>query len=113
MFGYKKRTPAQNARSAEDNLYIMQYSFDKNTVKIGRSFNEESRRKALECSHNFFVRVVKVFPNKGKWEKPLHRHLHVFHSRRGRGVEWFRLNAISAVQRVNKLLFRLIWKARV
>jgi hypothetical protein len=113
VFGYKKRTPFQNARSAEDNLYIMQYSFDKNTVKIGRSFKVEYRRRSLESCHNFGVRVVKVFPNKGKWEKQVHRLLHVFHSRRGRGVEWFRLNAISAVQRVNKLLFRLIWKARI
>jgi hypothetical protein len=49
-----------------DDLYIMRYvGILQDVLKIGRSNNVESRRRALEACQNFHIEVLATFPGKG------------------------------------------------
>jgi hypothetical protein len=80
-----------------DDLYIMQYSFDFTTVKIGRSYDVETRRRGLEASQNFRVITIKVYPGLGCLETRMHAKLRKLRCAHGAGKEWFHLTAESAV----------------
>ena len=90
-----------------DDLYIMNYSFDETAVKIGRSENVEKRRRALEACQNFFVEVVAIFPGKGFLESEVHKKLEAFHSKKGAGVEWFNICAADAPAVLGNILKEL------
>ena len=88
--GKRKRAPKH------DDLYIMKYSFDDTAVKIGRSDNVQRRQQGLQAGHNFFMKIVAVFPGKGWFETEVHRNLQDYRSRRGAGREWFDICAEDA-----------------
>jgi len=93
-----------------DDLYIMQYSFDPTTVKIGRSYDVEKRRRGLESSHNFRVTTIRVFPGLGCWETRIHAKLRNLRCVNGAGIEWFHLTAQSAVRLLSVyILRRRLW----
>lgn len=97
--------------SVADDLYIMQTSFDANTVKIGRAIDVEKRRKRLETSQNFRVHVVKAFPSKGFLERKIHRKLRNFRSNQGPGREWFHLDAKVCVRWICTFILRMrLWR---
>lgn len=100
------RSPRRLRRKVRDHLYIMQYSFDKETVKIGRSNNVETRRKQLESCHNFRMEVVSVYRQKGHLEKYIHWKLREKQSRSGVGKEWFCLTSGEAVNVIRSILIQ-------
>ena len=99
-------TPQRLQYKSKDHLYIMQYSFDKQTVKIGRSFDVERRRKGLEACHNFRVMVLRIYHYQGFLEKAIHRKLHMHRSSMGPGQEWFSLGASEAIRIVSLFVLK-------
>jgi hypothetical protein len=99
-------TPQRLQYKSKDHLYIMQYSFDKQTVKIGRSFDVERRRKGLEACHNFRVMVLRIYHYHGFLEKAIHRKLHMHRSSMGPGQEWFSLGASEAIRIVSLFVLK-------
>jgi len=94
-----------------DDLYMMQYSFDSTTIKIGRSVDVERRRRGLEASHNFRLIVIRTFPRKGYLEKKIHRRLKQFRCIEGLGREWFRLSSGAGVKYVSSYFLRMrLWR---
>jgi len=89
-----------------DDLYVMQYVFkgiiDDVVVKIGKSANPESRRKALESSQNFRVRLCAVFKGWGKHEHAVHQRLANQQSTDGAGKEWFNVSLPEAVKAISE-----------
>ena len=89
-----------------DDLYVMQYVFkgiiDDSAVKIGRSVNPESRRKALESSQNFRIRLCTVFKGWGKYEHAVHQRLVKQQSTDGAGKEWFNVSLPEAVKAISE-----------
>jgi hypothetical protein len=89
-----------------DDLYVMQYVFkgviDDTVVKIGKSANPEARRKALESSQNFRVRLCAVFRGWGKHEHAVHQHLANQQSTDGAGKEWFHMSLLEAVKVISE-----------
>lgn len=91
---------------SKDHLYVMQYSFDPTTVKIGRSFDVEARRRGMEAGHNFRMIVVQVYRRCGNLERKLHQKLKKRRSLLGAGKEWFTLNAHEAVRIIRSFILR-------
>jgi len=89
-----------------DDLYVMQYVFkgviEDTVVKIGRSANPESRRKALESSQNFRVRLGAVFRGWGKYEHAVHQRLVKQQSTDGAGKEWFNVSLPESVKAISE-----------
>ena len=81
--------------AGRDHLYVMQYSSG-GSVKIGRSFNVEKRRRQLMACQDFRIRVLQRYPRKGFLEPHIHRLLQSKRSRGGPGVEWFQVSAADA-----------------
>jgi hypothetical protein len=100
------RTLRRVQYKSKDHLYVMQYSFDSATVKIGRSFDVEARRRGMEACHNFRVKVVRVYRYHGHLEKILHRHLKKKRSILGAGKEWFSLSSDEAVRFISSFILQ-------
>ena len=100
----RKKRVACTRSTVDDSLYVMRYSHDSESVKIGRSRNVENRRAALEAGQNFHVEVLVVFPAKGRLESSVHMHLDSCRSTRGAGREWFSIPADEATVVVAKAL---------
>jgi hypothetical protein len=89
-----------------DDLYIMRYvGILQDVLKIGRSNNVETRRRALESCQNFHVEVLATFPGKGHLESEVHKRLAERRSARGPGREWFRIDLQGALEAVAKASF--------
>ena len=85
-------------------LYVVQYDWDPQTVKIGRSNDVARRLEDLQRCHNFFVRVLAIFPGRGDVEHALHRRLAGRRSTRGPGNEWYELTAEEALAIIHEEL---------
>jgi hypothetical protein len=97
----------QPKKQLMEDLYVMRYSIDESAVKIGGSNKTESRRRALQASHNFWMQTLAVFPKKGYLEPKIHQKLQAVLSGRGAGVEWFDIHASHAVGVVSMLIQEL------
>ena len=87
-----------------NHLYIMKYSFDNTTVKIGCTQDVERRRQQLQSCHNFTVEVVAYFPDAGHLETAVHIALAPRRSCQGSGREWFTVDAHTAIATVNGII---------
>ena len=87
-----------------NHLYIMKYSFDNTTVKIGCTQDVERRRQQLQSSHNFTVEIVAYFPDAGHLETAVHIALAPRRSCQGSGREWFTVDAHTAIAVVNGII---------
>ena len=87
-----------------NHLYIMKYSFDNTTVKIGCTQDVERRRQQLQSCHNFTVEVVAYFPDAGHLETAVHIALAPRRSCQGSGREWFTVDAHTAIAVVNGII---------
>ena len=87
-----------------NHLYIMRYSFDNTTVKIGCTQDVERRRQQLQSSHNFIVEVVAYFPDAGHLETAVHTALAPRRSCQGSGREWFTVDAHTAIAVVTGII---------
>ena len=102
-----KAVPKQKCR--KDDLYVLQYSHDKTSCKVGRSSNVTKRKRALEASHNFRINIIAIFPGAGYLEPVVHSRLTTCRSQKGAGKEWYALNGAQAVDAVNKVLQEASW----
>ena len=80
-----------------NHLYIMKYSFDNTTVKIGCTQDVERRRQQLQSCHNFTVEIVAYFSDAGHLETAVHIALAPRRSCQGSGREWFTVDAHTAI----------------
>jgi len=107
----------KSTRKSTSDLYVMHYELmvngalvpDVTSSKIGKSIDTEKRRRGLQQSHNFYMRVDAIFPGCGKYETYVQARLAKFKSARGTGREWFTLSGSEAVRRVKKCLFMKRW----
>ena len=87
-----------------DDLYVMQYIWkglwDNSSVKIGRSFCPETRRRSLESCQNFRVQLAAVFKGWGNFEHAVHLRLAHVRSSDGAGKEWFDVSVAEAVKEI-------------
>lgn len=100
------RGPRRFQSRSKDHLYVMQYSFDPTTVKIGRSFDVEARRRGMEAGHNFRLMVIRVYRRCGHLERKLHQKLKRRRSLLGAGKEWFTLSANEAVRVIRSFILQ-------
>ena len=78
-------------------LYVMQNS-RLPELKIGRSSNVHARRRSLQCSQNFMINVIAIFPQAGHLETIVHKFLaHCRLSGNVAGREWFSCDPQTAV----------------
>ena len=83
-------------------LYLMRYSFDPcgtMGVKIGRTKNLTARVEQIEKSHNFRMKVLRVYRGLGNLEPMIHR---LLAGRRASGPskEWFNVSFATAMKAV-------------
>jgi hypothetical protein len=90
--------------AAADTLYVMQYSFRRDIVKVGRSDNPERRRRQLEGGQAFHVEILATFPGQGALEGQVHEALAAHRNEEGAGREWFNLSAAQAIAAITALL---------
>jgi hypothetical protein len=90
--------------AAADTLYVMQYSFRRDIVKVGRSDNPEKRRRQLEGGQAFHVEILATFPGQGALEGQVHEALAAHRNEEGAGREWFNLSAAQAIAAITALL---------
>ena len=84
-------------------LYLMRYEFDPcNTmgIKLGRSKNLAARVHELEMSHNFRMKVLRVYKGLGNLEPLVHRLLADRRASGGPGIEWFDVSFATAMKAV-------------
>ena len=86
-------------------LYIMERSDALGIVKIGSSSNPERRRRDLQQSHTFLMKLLAVFPGKGYLECKVHRRLSSLRVWTGTGREFFSLTPTEAFAMVSDILF--------
>jgi hypothetical protein len=94
---------AQNAARAET-LYVMQYSFRRDIVKIGRSHDPEKRRLELARGQAYTMELVATFPGRGNLEGKVHEMLAPHRNQDGAGREWFNVTVEDAVLAILALL---------
>lgn len=87
-----------------DALYVMQYSFRRDIVKIGRSSNPEKRRVQMESSQAFHVELLATFPEHGELEGKVHEALAAFRNMEGAGQEWFNVTVDHAISVIKSLI---------
>jgi hypothetical protein len=90
--------------AVNDTLYVMQYSFRRDIVKVGRSDNPERRRRQLEGGQAFHVEILATFPGQGALEGQVHEALAAHRNEEGAGREWFNLSAAEAIAAITALL---------
>jgi hypothetical protein len=90
--------------AAADTLYVMQYSFRRDIVKVGRSDNPERRRRQLEGGQAFHVEILATFPGQGALEGQVHEALAAHKNEEGAGREWFNVSAAQAIAAITALL---------
>jgi hypothetical protein len=89
---------------AADTLYVMQYSYRRDILKVGRSDNPEKRRRQLEGSHAFHVEILAMFPGQGELEGQVHEALAAHRNEEGAGREWFAVSATQAIMAITSLM---------
>jgi len=78
-------------------LYVMQNS-RLPELKTGRSSNVHARRRSLQCSQDFMINVIAIFPQAGHLETIVHKFLaHCRLSGNVAGREWFSCDPQTAV----------------
>ena len=100
---YELSRAARKRKGGEvaDTLYVMQYSFRRDIVKVGRSNNPEKRRRQLEGGQAFHVEILATFPGQGALEGQVHEALAAHRSEEGAGREWFNVTATEAIAVIN------------
>jgi hypothetical protein len=103
---YELSRAARKRKGVEvnDTLYVMQYSFRRDIVKVGRSDNPECRRRQLERSQAFSVEILPTFPGQGALEGQVHEALAAHRNEEGAGREWFNVSAAQALAAITALL---------
>ena len=94
-------------------LYIMERSDALGIVKIGSSSNPERRRRDLQQSHTFLMKLLAVFPGKGYLECKVHRRLSSLRVWTGTGREFYSLTPIEAFAMVGDIVFENAGRAPV
>ena len=88
-------------------LYVMQNSRISGELKIGRSQDVEARRRSLQCSQNFRMLVLAVFPGAGNIEGCVHEMLTYCRvTEEAAGREWFRCSPQTAFSAIGQALGR-------
>ena len=78
-------------------LYVMQNS-RLPELKIGRSSNVDARRRSLQCSQNYVINVLAIFPAAGHVETVVRKFLsHCRVTGYVAGKEWFSCNLQTAM----------------
>ena len=94
-------------------LYIMERSDALGIVKIGSSSNPERRRRDLQQSHTFLMKLLAVFPGKGYLECKVHRRLSSLRVWTGTGREFYSLTPTEAFAMVSDIVFENAGRAPV
>ena len=94
-----------SSSEAEDSnlLYIMRYEFDPcgtMGIKIGRSKNLAARVQQLEASHNFRMKVLRVYRGLGNLEPIVKELLKSKRANGGAGAEWYDVSFATAMKAV-------------
>ena len=102
------RPPPTILKSARQTsaLYIMENSRIPGEVKIGCSNDVPKRKKELECTHNFRMNVLAIFPGKGYLEREVHLQLSHLRVAECAGTEWFKCSLGKAVAVINQVMRR-------
>jgi len=85
-------------------LYIMERSDAPGMVKIGSSSNPERRRRELQESHTFTMKLLAVFPCKGYLEHKVHHRLSPSRVWTGPGREFYSLTPAEAFTTVSEIV---------
>ena len=78
-----------NGNSQQKDLYIMMILELPGVFKVGRTANTEKRRRALNDSHCFQLKVIGEYKNAGHHELPIHDLLAPYRVQSGSSREWF------------------------
>jgi hypothetical protein len=104
LFELARAARKRKGVAAADTLYVMQYSFRRDIVKVGRSDNPERRRRQLESGQAFHVEILATFPGQGALEGQVHEALAAHRNEEGAGSEWFNVSAAQAIAAITALL---------
>ena len=84
-------------------LYLMRYEFDPcgtMGIKVGRSKNLPARVRELEMSHNFRMKVLRVYRGLGNLEPMVKELLKSKRANGGAGTEWYDVSFATAMKAV-------------
>jgi hypothetical protein len=98
------RAARKRKGGAADTLYVMQYSFRRDILKVGRSDDPERRRRQLEGGQAFHVEILAMFPGQGELEGQVHEALAAHRNDEGAGREWFAVSATQAIMAITSLM---------